>query len=150
VFELIKTLVWLIVLAWVVAANFNIFEASDTVTIYRAYTHSVKRHASYPKQLTRSPFRFRAVGNTITRELSQSIDRYDDCAVLDIENWKCTYSDNSGSFGIRDGDYWEKPIRASADLVISEFEYHLLKCKWQLVDGVQYLPMCLIEPFFGD
>lgn len=35
---------------------------------------------------------------------------YRKCRVFNTRNWECTYSDGSGKFGMKDGDYYEIPI----------------------------------------
>ena len=33
--------------------------------------------------------------------------KFTNCAVANSQNWKCTYDDGSGSFGFREGIYWQ-------------------------------------------
>jgi hypothetical protein len=142
--------VFVFCLAWVAAANSNYFEPADNISVYQASPNPTKGNLSQPDMLIGGTYRYRVHGNTVTSQIGQFINKYEDCAVLNIENWKCTYSDKSGSFGIRDGEYWQTPPSSSGRVVISEIEYHLLICRWFLVKGYHYLPMCLIEPFFND
>jgi len=62
------------------------------------------------------------------------LTEYNDCTVLSVKDWECRYSDGSGSFGFRNGDYWEYPMNKDFEYV-SQLEYNLVRCKWCMDGG---------------
>ena len=46
---------------------------------------------------------------------------YRRCTILSAKDWECSYSDGSGSFGFRSGEYWQSPVWA-----ISEHEWDVV------------------------
>ena len=61
------------------------------------------------------------------------VDRYKDCAVFSVADWKCQYQDQSGYFGFRDGKYWKDPLESDLKYV-SKLEYYLINCEWNFSD----------------
>ena len=41
----------------------------------------------------------------LATDKGETLQTFKDCSVVDRENWKCTYSDDSGTFGFEDGKY---------------------------------------------
>lgn len=58
---------------------------------------------------------------------------YHKCTILSPRNWECSYSDGSGRFGFRDGEYWEVPVWGGVEYV-SRLEYNWVRCKWAFHD----------------
>jgi hypothetical protein len=51
-------------------------------------------------------------------------NRYTDCVVTDVDNWKCTKNDGSGSFGFTDGQYWDDdPARIRRMKCVSKWRW---------------------------
>jgi hypothetical protein len=54
--------------------------------------------------------------------------KYTKCAIVDRTNWKCTFDDASGSFGARDGAFWETvPEGWAHNFYVPRWKYLLLK-----------------------
>ena len=53
-----------------------------------------------------NPTTYRVGNNSVTSETVGILDKYDDCKIMSLENWECKYSDGSGNFGFRNGDFW--------------------------------------------
>jgi len=52
---------------------------------------------------------------------------------MSVEDWECHYSDGSGSFGFRNGKFWEVP-KADDIKIVSSFEYNRVRCEWAYED----------------
>ena len=83
--------------------------------------------------LNPSTYRISASGEVV-KEILGSVTKYEDCAVLDARNWKCTYSKRSSdSFGMRDGSFWTLPTALESAgweiQYVSRLEYNLVRCQ---------------------
>lgn len=58
---------------------------------------------------------------------------YHNCTILSLKDWECSYSDGSGKFGFRNGEYWELPVWSDVKHV-SKLEYNLVRCDWAIND----------------
>lgn len=59
--------------------------------------------------------------------------KYQDCVVLSVSDWECRYSDDSGRFGFRDGEYWVFPVQSDIKIV-SRWKYNMIRCEWAIND----------------
>ena len=91
-----------------------------------------------PKQSDVSEWRpvmrvaFRIDGDKVISEVANVIDEYDNCTILNTNNWECQYTDGTGRnrFGFIDGKYWKKPYWDNNIKYVSRWEYNLIRCKW--------------------
>lgn len=117
----------------------------DTLTVY-PITKTTKSRGDEPEWLTGNPTVYKIEGNLIIRKSALFIDRYENCAIFSIDNWSCTYQDNSGSFGVKDGeywDYWERPLDIGMDTeYVSRFRYNIEGCKWDFYEGGLQVVVC--------
>lgn len=49
-------------------------------------------------------------------------NKYNDCAIVNLENWSCKFNDNSGTFGFSNGKFFDIPS-------FDNFEY-ISKDEW--------------------
>ena len=75
---------------------------------------------------------FRVSESKVISEVAGLLDEYEDCNVLDRNNWECHYTDGTGSnrFGFIDGKYWKNPGWDNNIKYVSRWEYNLIRCKW--------------------
>lgn len=139
------SLVFLFTVVWLIAATVT-FDGSNTVTVY-SLRNIGDNDPDKPTWLGNSPTTYAVRNNVIVSSVGSFISKYDKCAVLNVENWTCEYSDGSGSFGFRNGDYWKLPHYEDTEHV-SRFSYVLNKCQWWIFEGGIINPLvCLIIPF---
>jgi len=62
--------------------------------------------------------------------------RMDNCAIINKNNWRCTYSDNSGSVGCRNGKFYEEPPSKNVKFV-SCFEWWFVRLNSHYQDFIQ-------------
>ena len=139
------SLVLLFTVAWLIAATVT-FDGSNTVTVY-SLRNIKDNNVGKPTQLNNSPTIYAVRNDAVVSSIGSFISKYDKCAVLNVENWECEYSDGSGSFGFRNGDYWHLPHYEDTEYV-SRFSYVLNKCQWWIFEGGIINPLvCLMVPF---
>ena len=83
--------------------------------------------------LPMNPTTYRVSENKVVSNTIGFLRETRDCTVWTANEWECRYSDGSGTFGFRDGTYWENPQRKGLKYV-SRFEYNLVRCKWSIND----------------
>ncbi|OEJ69629.1 hypothetical protein [Magnetovibrio blakemorei] len=144
-------------IAWLVFANFNIGNfklfGSDTIVAYQLMPTLVHKK-NFPSMLTASPITYRISDQIVVGQIGNfEPTKYTNCAVVDDENWTCTYDDKSGKFGFRDGDYYTEVLKGtniSHDWQsVSRFGYVWNLVEWSLADD-SWLQnaIVLIIPFF--
>lgn len=142
--------VFFYVIAWLIFANFD-FDGSDTIVAYQLQPTALSTK-NLPKMTTLSPITYRISGQTVVSQIGDFEPmRYTDCAVIDIENWTCTYGDKSGKFGFRGGDYYrESPsIIGGKSQSVSRFGYVWNHVEWNLSsDSWLQKATVLFIPFF--
>jgi hypothetical protein len=90
---------------------------------------------------------YKIQGGNIVQRQGSYIDKYEDCTVFDEDQWECTYSDGSGSFGVRNGDFWRRP-EWDGWKEVSRFQFMLKKCEWWFLEGpAEGALMCYLSPF---
>jgi hypothetical protein len=62
--------------------------------------------------------------------ISTEPTKYTNCVIADNDNWKCTYSDGSGSIGYMDGEYFEKP-EWKGTIHVSKWRYYYWHFYWR-------------------
>lgn len=144
--RLITLLASLFPVAWLIAATVT-FDGSDTVTVYSLRETTIKNENT-PAQINLTPTVYRVHRSSVVAAIGLSyLNKYDNCAVLSIDDWKCEYSDGSGSFGFSGGEHWELP-KQEKDEYVSRFSYVMNKCQWWVAEGdLPSALMCLIIPF---
>lgn len=143
--RLIKLLASLFPIAWLIAATMT-FDGSDTVTVY-SLRETIIKNEGMPAQIGVTPTVYAVHSSSVVGAIgSLSLNKYENCAVLSVDDWKCEYPDGSGSFGFSDGEYWLLPKYEGTEYV-SRFSYVLNKCQWQVYEGGAHFLMCLFIPF---
>ena len=75
-----------------------------------------------------NPTTYHVGENSVTSETAGSLGKYDNCIILSVRNWECTYSDGSGSFGFRNGEFWRYP-QWKGFKAVSRLEYNRVRCE---------------------
>ena len=123
------------------------FDDSDIFTAY-ALKPTPGKNSELPGELSYGPYRYRIVGQeVIYSHGSHYPTKYEKCAVMDPSNWKCEYSDGSGSFGANDGVFRQDPVYPEWRYV-SRLEFVINKCSWFFIEGNPLnWALCLFVPF---
>lgn len=107
---------------------------SSTVTSYKLKKIDPEYRNHFGWEWSRlNPSSFKVSGNTVTQLTGGFVWEHDNCQVFTVNDWECQYSDASGSFGYRDGKYWEYPIDESRKIV-SRLHYARVSCEQNLQD----------------
>lgn len=148
----LSTAVFLYVVAWLVFANFD-FDGSDTITAYQLQPARYNP-GKVPDKISVTPTRYRINEQWV---VSQTADyepkRYTNCAVIDTENWTCTYDDKSGKFGFRGGEYFTVNLQPGRSIdenweAVSRFTYVMNYVEWNWAsDSWLQKSMVLLVPF---
>ena len=148
-------LVSLFVAAWVVFAFFDLSFDRD---IFRAYTamerNDYRPDDNLPRLLTNPVNEYRIRDNSVVGRIGDFVNEYDNCKVFDRDNWTCTYSDESATFGAMQGDYFNRSnlekfphlAEYGEEVTLSRFGYIWLRCRWDAAGGIDAV-MCLFRPF---
>lgn len=80
-----------------------------------------------------NPRTYQISDQAVVSKTAGFLSKYDDCIVLSLKDWKCSYSDGSGEFGFKSGEYWVFPIRSDQKFV-SRLKYNLVRCQWAISD----------------
>lgn len=103
-----------------------------TVTVYSL--KKVDPTQSYGHQwLPLNPATYRIGTDIVVSEIAGFLRKHKNCKILSDDDWECRYEDNSGSFGFRNGQYWELPISENKNIV-SRWEYNMVRCEWAIDD----------------
>ena len=105
------------IIAWILFATYGSTNR-DTVVVYELILRDEPK-AGYPEWIDLRPTLYRISGQNVVEQIEGFVPkRYNDCAVIDIENCVCNYSDKSGEFGFNDGDYIAdgKPPKSSVNV----------------------------------
>ena len=152
---MIKGLVAFLVLAWFV---FAIFDLSFERDVFRAYTaqerNNYQEGDGRPRLLPNAVNEYRVRGSNVLVRIGDFVNEYENCTVFDEENWTCTFSDGSSTFGAKQGEYFEhnnlEQFPHLADygesVTLSRFGYIVLQCRWDATDPLNAI-MCLFRPF---
>jgi hypothetical protein len=135
-------------LPWVFFTFFGLTE-SGSYTLYQLTKTDPKNssESNLPEWMTGGITHYKIQGEKVVANHGSYIDKYEDCTVFDDDHWKCTYSDGSGSFGVRNGDFWRRPEWKEWKEV-SRFQFMLTKCEWWFLEGpVEGAFMCYLSPF---
>jgi hypothetical protein len=86
------------------------------------------------KWLPLNPTKYSRQGNSIVSLTVGMTERYDDCAISDMDNWSCSYGDGSGSFGFMNGGFYEYPVTTDQYFFVSRWAYNKERCGWHQYD----------------
>ena len=84
--------------------------------------------------LALNPTTYHVGENKVISKTAGLLTEYHKCTILSPKDWECSYSDGSGRFGFRDGEYWEIPGWSDMKHV-SRIEYNLVRCRWAFHEG---------------
>lgn len=150
-----RTFAFLFVLAWFILAFFDL---NFNREIFIAYTASevvdYDPDEGKPRLLPRAVTEYRVEKDIVVGRTGDYISKYEDCTIFDRDNWACTYSDDSGMFGARQGVFFNQtnlekfPHLAylAEEETLSRFGYIMLQCKWDATGGIDAI-LCLLRPF---
>lgn len=102
-------------------------QKEDSITNYSLKKMSPSEDYKY-EWLPLNPTTYKIRGNTIVSDTIGFISEYRNCKIFSIDNWECTHSDDSATFGFRNGNYWVTPEWEGVKHV-SGLEYNLYNCK---------------------
>lgn len=150
-----KTLVTAFIILWLIFAFFHISFDRDVVNAYTANERSdYKQNDGLPRLLPYGVKEYRIRGDKIVGRVGDLINEYEDCTIFNEDNWSCTHSDESATFGVKQGLYFENinidkfPYldNYSKSETLPRFGYILLQCRWDATGGIDVI-MCLFRPF---
>jgi hypothetical protein len=105
---------------------------SETVTEYSVQKVNAKDNYGH-EWLPLNPTTYRIGNNTVVSETAGILHKYKNCIVMSTDNWECQYDDGSGSFGVRNGEFWRTPEWPDIR-VVSRLEYNRIRYEWALED----------------
>lgn len=154
-----ESIALLFVVLWFAFAFFDFSSGRDTFVAYTAKERSEYSESdNLPRLLEGAITEYRIKGDKIIRT-GFFVSEYEDCAIFDKYNWNCTYSDDSGTFGVKKGEYFVYSNLAKFPHLeqyeqpetLSRFEYIILGCSWDFASfidtyGLQSI-VCLLRPF---
>jgi hypothetical protein len=105
---------------------------SDRATVTEYSLKKVNAKDNYEhERLPLNPTTYRIGNNTVVSETVGILYKYEKCTTMSADDWECQYSDQSGSFGFRNGAFWRIP-EWSDTKVVSRLEYNQVRCEWAL------------------
>jgi hypothetical protein len=148
-------LISIFVVTWFV---FAIFDLSFDREIFNAYTATERLNHNpdegLPRLLANPVHEYRVRDRDVVGRVGDFVSEYKNCQVFDRNNWSCVFSDESATFGARQGEYFSNknlekfPHLASygEEKTLSRFGYILLQCRWDSTGGIDAIA-CLFRPF---
>ncbi len=142
-------------IVWLFFAVFD-FTDSNEVTIYSLRDTVDTDNGRLPEMISNTPVTYRIENNYVISKIGEFIDKYDDCVIYDVENWRCKYSDTHATFGVKDGDFFEScnvddntelENTCNKDKQVSRFFYIANNIKWYLIDDHAWIVIPFL-PFF--
>lgn len=147
---------------WLVFAVTDFGGDKDTLRVYQIKetldsTSSVTG-IQLPKYSAQAVKQYKVSGNKVISKIGSFVNEYDNCKVFDVENWSCTFDDESATFGAANGMYFNKlnttkfPHLADPlwrdGITVSRWRVVLTTCQWHFADGaLQGVVGCAITPF---
>ena len=134
--------------AWCIFAFFDFKKEDDVLRVYglseiEDRTSSIDG-STLPKYGTEAVVEYRISQGKVIKKVGTFINEYDNCKIFDIENFKCTYTDDSATFGAKDGFYFirknlEKFPHLAGPLYnetfgVTRFRYITTMCQWSFTD----------------
>ena len=150
-----RSIFGLFVVAWFA---FAFFEMNFDREIFKAYIASevvdYDPDDGKPRLLPRAMTEYRVQQESVVSRTGDFVSEYDDCTVFDRDNWTCTYSDESGTFGARQGEFFSRTNLEkfphleylNEEETLSKFHYIMLQCRWDATNGIGAI-FCLFRPF---
>ncbi|WP_143514598.1 hypothetical protein [Primorskyibacter flagellatus] len=150
-----RSIAVLFVIAWFVFAFFDLNFDRD---VFRAYTASevvdYDPDEGQPRLLPRAVMEYRVQQGGVVGRIGDSVSEYEDCTVFDRDNWSCKHSDESGTFGARQGEFFSRSNLdkfphldyLDEEETLSRFRYIMLQCRWDATGGIDAI-FCLLRPF---
>ncbi len=133
---------------WLLWASFSFNDERNVITHYSVY-QTTYDDPTLPKMYAKKTL-YRVSENQVTSSSvnGHGIVKYKDCAVVNVDYWRCKYSDKSGSFGFHDGEYWQSSLN-SGEYTVPELGYHLHRCNTFIKEskGITGLIQCFAGPF---
>jgi len=147
--------VLLFVMAWFFLAFFDLNFDRGVLRVYTASeVIEYDPDEGKPRLIPRAVIEYRVQDERVVSRVGGFVSKYENCTVFDRDNWTCTHSDDSATFGARQGEYFSRsnlekfPHLASLrdEETLSRFGYIILQCRWDATGGINAI-MCLIRPF---
>ena len=104
-----------------------------TVTVYSLKKVDPKTNYGH-EWLTLNPTTYRVGESKVIAKTAGILTEYHKCIILSSKDWECSYSDGSGRFGFRNGEFWELPAWDDVKHV-SRLKYNLNRCDWAINDN---------------
>lgn len=149
-------------ICWLVFAVIDFRGGKDTLRVYqikevldRTYGLSGNQLPKYSAQAVKQ---YKVSGDKVISKVNTYVNEYDDCKVFNVENWSCTFDDESATFGAIDGVYFNRPNTTKFPdlanplyqdgITVSRWRLVLTNCEWHFADGaLQGVVGCAITPF---
>jgi ABC-type oligopeptide transport system substrate-binding subunit len=107
---------------------------SEDRTINKYSLRKVDPKQSYGHEwLTLNPTTYRIETDFVVSETVGILIKHNNCTILSKDDWECRYNDYSGSFGFRNGQFWELPLSEETKTV-SRWRYNVVRCEWAIDD----------------
>ena len=150
-----KELGVLFIIIWLIFAFFDVSFKRDIFIAYTANERSDYREGDkLPRLLPNAVNEYKISNDKVVGRVGAFINEYERCTIFDVDNWTCTYSDDSATFGAKQGVYFEYNNTDKfphledygQSETLSRFGYILLQCRWDTREGL-FAIMCLFRPF---
>jgi len=156
----IFTLLLVFAIAWCAFAFHDFSGQDDLLKVYRLIEVKGSDPSNPGKKSTKyvndAFSEYRISQGKILSKVGSFVNEYDNCTIFDIENWQCTFSDESATFGAADGIYFSRsntvkfPHLAGYQepITVLRFRVVLNNCERQLSDGLLTgIVSCALAPF---
>lgn len=152
-------------ICWLVFAVIDFRGGKDTLRVYQIKDVINRTSELSGKPLPRySPeavWEYKISGDKVISKIGSFVNEYDDCKIFDVENWSCTFSDESATFGAVGGAYFNRSNTTKfphlADplyrdgITVSRWRVVLTHCEWHFSSGVLAGTLgCALVPFITE
>ena len=121
----------------------------DIVVVYQA--RKVDPALWSHEWTVQNPTIYRIGESSVVKKVGRFVEKYNDCAIFNVDNWECSYSDMSGSVGFRDGEFWRYAFNTNLRLlqaVLKTFiRRDLTSAKLSWMADLAILPLLLLADF---
>lgn len=132
----------LIFLAIVIGFVFWLTGEEDTTTAYSLFPNDTRENGE-PAWSPGAQTIYKIRNDNIVMKLGSTVSSYDSCTIFSIDDWLCGFEDGSGTFGMRDGEYFvDPPVEYDDRIFVSWFRHAVEGCKWDFYSGGLQVVSC--------
>jgi len=141
----------LFLLLWFIFATFQ--WPNGSVRVYELY-EVVDPSPDRPSHFNLGRRTFKINEGYVTELRSDSLEVHKDCAVINKRNWQCFTDNKNSKFGMVNGEFFDIFLKENSypdkKKYVSELQYHLNGCQYDLIDGGLQLVVCPLRPFLNS